>query len=104
MPKLSKGRFYTYFGGTIGWDIVAQNNYSYIKIPASAPSYSTLFKNTFYSQFAYEALIGSSYKLSERYRAHLELGIGISLINFGIDYQLDPNGFGSIKKHKERWY
>jgi hypothetical protein len=104
MPKLSKGRFYTYFGGTIGWDIVAQNNRAVVKNTPPAQSYTLLFTNTYYSQLAYEALIGSSYKLSERYRAHLELGIGISLINFGIDYQLDPNGFGSIKKHKERWY
>jgi hypothetical protein len=103
-PKLSSGRFCTYFGGTVGWDLVAQNNRLFVRNTPPGQSYTTLFTNTYYSQFAYEALIGSSCKISERYRAHLEMGVGISLVNFGIDYQLDPNGFGSIKKHKERWY
>ena len=103
-PKLSNERFYTYLGGTVGWDIVAQNNRTVVKNKPPAQSYTDLFTNTYYSQLAYEALIGTSYKLSKRYRAHIEMGFGISLLNFGIDYQLDPNGFGSIKKHKEKWY
>jgi hypothetical protein len=103
-PNLSNKKFYTYLGGTVGWDIVAQNNRAVVKNAAPGQSYTAFYTNTYYSQLAYEALIGTSYKLSKRYRAHIEMGFGISLINFGIDYQLDPNGFGSIKKHKERWY